>query len=74
MNKLGRPPASWLSDLKDGEYSVTELMQITNKPATTIRWIMNKYAKSVRYAANPNSKGIIVFYLWDCRYYLQKLN
>lgn len=72
--KKGRPPAEWVNELRDGEYTVQELVKITGKSALAIRWIMRKYAKSARYISNPNSKGVIVYYLWDSKYYQKQIN
>lgn len=72
-NNKGRPPARWVDQLADGEYTVQDLIEITGKSALATRWIMRKYAKSARYVLNPNAKGIIVYYLWNREHYIDKL-
>jgi hypothetical protein len=69
----GRPPARWVDELADGEYTVQDLIEITGKSALAIRWIMRKYAKSARYVANNKVKGIIAYYLWNREHYIDKL-
>ena len=71
--KKGRPPAKWLYNLPNGEYTVQDLIELTGKSALATRWVMRKYAKSARYVLNPNAKGIIVYYLWDRKHYIDKL-
>lgn len=74
MKNKGRPRAEWLQSLADGEYTVQNLVELTNKSPIAVRWMMRKYAKSARYVANTKSKGIIVYYLWDKEYYQKQIN
>jgi hypothetical protein len=63
MSKMGRPPAQWLLDLPDGEYTVKDLMKISGKTHQGVRWAMFKYAKSKRY---EQIRGhLTVYYTWE---------
>jgi hypothetical protein len=67
MSKMGRPPAQWLLDLPDGEYTVKDLMKISGKTHQGVRWAMFKYAKSKRY---EQTRGhLTVYYLWDVAHF-----
>lgn len=60
---MGRPPAQWLLDLPEGEYTVKDLMKISGKTHQAVRWTMFKYAKSKRY---EQTRGhLTVYYTWD---------
>jgi len=63
MNKIGRPPAQWLLDLPDGEYTVKDLMKISGKTHQGVRWAMFKYAKSKRYEQTHGH--LTVYYKWE---------
>ena len=60
---MGRPPAQWLLDLPEGEYTVKDLMKISGKTHQGVRWAMFKYAKSKRY---EQTRGhLTVYYKWE---------
>jgi len=67
MSKMGRPPAQWLLDLPEGEYTVKDLMKISGKTHQGVRWAMFKYAKSKRY---EQTRGhLTVYYTWDVTHF-----
>ena len=68
MSKMGRPPAQWLLDLPDGEYTVKDLMKISGKTHQGVRWAMFKYAKSKRYEQTGGGH-LTVYYTWDVAHF-----
>ena len=69
MAKIGRPPSKWLFNLEDEEYSMQELIKLTNKSKFRVSCAMKKYAKKISY--DDERKAI---YSWNKEHFLNKLN
>lgn len=62
-NKIGRPLPSWVIDLKKGEYSIDELMKISNTTRTNCLKQMKKFDVETIYKRINNR--VCAFYRWD---------
>jgi len=67
--KMGKPPPEWVLNLKNGIYTVEELIKISHKSGGNIRGLMSKYAKDVKYKVLANGKSY-ANYAWDKDHFL----
>lgn len=68
--KMGRPAPDWLCNLKDGVYTVTELMEISGKSSSNIMHRMKTYAKKVTYVVQDNGRASARYH-WDQKHFLK---
>jgi hypothetical protein len=68
--KMGRPPPPWLYELKDGIYTVKELMNFSKKSNPNVRNLMYKYATKVTHSIQQNGRSL-AHYHWEHKHFLK---
>ena len=70
QTKVGRPASEWLSNLKNGVYTSSELAKISAKSLSNIAHLMKKYAKKVTYVVQENARASARYH-WDQKHFLK---
>ena len=68
--KMGKPPADWVLNLKNGKYTTKQLIEITNKDSKLISFAMRKYAKNIEYEVSDKGRAIAI-YEWNHDHFLK---
>jgi hypothetical protein len=70
--KMGRPPPKWLFDLNNKVYTTEELVKLSEKTKSNVRFLMQKYCAEINYKVNNNK--FMAYYSWNKEDFLQKIS
>ena len=62
--KIGRPICEWAKNLKSGDYTVQQLVDITGQNENNIRQFMSRHCKSENITHKKSNGSIIAVYHW----------
>lgn len=70
--KMGRPPPDWLFDLNNQVYSTEQLVKLSEKTKSTVRFLMQKYCAEIKYTVI--NKKFKAYYTWNKEDFLRKIS
>lgn len=68
--KMGKAPPEWILNLKNGLYTVKELMASSKKTDSSVKKIMAKYAIKITYIVQENGRASARYH-WDHAHFLK---